>query len=105
MNCPCCGAAVTDDSKFCNYCGAKLPEIPKEDKKRREFRFEFNNEHSVRKAEIKKERERQQQEYALKTQENLKKMQEQEAKSDKRIFILFVIMGIIGLILILSGKK
>ena len=26
VKCANCGAAVTDDSKFCNYCGAKLPE-------------------------------------------------------------------------------
>ena len=29
MNCPNCGAAVTDESKFCNYCGAKLPDDTK----------------------------------------------------------------------------
>ena len=35
MNCPQCGAAVKD-GKFCNYCGAKLPD----DVKRTEIRIE-----------------------------------------------------------------
>lgn len=26
MNCENCGAPITDDAKFCKYCGAKLPE-------------------------------------------------------------------------------
>ena len=104
MNCPGCGAAVTDESKFCNYCGAKLPEIPKEDKKRREFRFELSNESGVKRAQIKKERERQQQEYSLKAQENVRKMQEQQAKSDKWMWIALGVLLIVGLILVLGNK-
>ena len=25
-NCPSCGSPITDDSRFCSHCGAKLPE-------------------------------------------------------------------------------
>ena len=25
-NCPVCGAPITDESRFCSHCGAKLPE-------------------------------------------------------------------------------
>lgn len=29
MNCPNCGAAIKEEGRFCNYCGAKLPDDTK----------------------------------------------------------------------------
>lgn len=104
MNCPGCGASITDDSKFCNYCGTKLPEVQQEDKKRREFRFEFNNENSVRKEQIRKERDRQRQEHELKMQEKQKELMEQQAKNNKFFLILFGMLVVVGIFMMLYPK-
>lgn len=102
MNCPGCGASITDDSLFCKYCGTKLPETVKEDKKRREFRLEFNNENSVRRAEIKKERERQKQEHELKMQEKQREIEAQKAKRDKQTYIAMGILFLVAICLLMS---
>jgi len=110
IKCEQCGAALTDeDSKFCKYCGAKLPEEVKEDKKRREFRFEFNSEGSTRRAEIKKEREAQK----LEHQREMMRQQQQEAekqraaseKEGKRDLIFAVVVIAFFLIMYLLVKK
>lgn len=99
IKCSQCGAALTDSSKFCNYCGAKLPEEVKEDKKRREFRIEFNNENSVRKAEIRAERERERMRYAEAMRQ---KQMEESRRAGKRLFIM---IGILLLIMIFAFIK
>lgn len=95
MNCPNCGAAIKE-GKFCNYCGAKLPEEPKIDVKKRDYRFSFNSESSVRKAEIKKEIEAQRQEHAQKMTEQIKEIN----KQNNKILIGFAIAAIILFIFI-----
>ena len=37
IKCTECGASIQDDSKFCSYCGAKVPEEAKIDVKKREY--------------------------------------------------------------------
>ena len=103
IKCTQCGAALTDsDSKFCKYCGAKLPEEPKEDKKRREFRFEFNSEGSVRKAEIKKEQEAQRMQYALEMQ---RRQEEARKRNNKMILILIGVAIFFFLFAFLASKR
>lgn len=102
IKCSQCGAALTDNSKFCNYCGAKLPEEVQEDKKRREFRFEFNNENSVRKAEIRAQRERERLRYAEAMRE---KQMEENRRFGKRLFIMIgILLLIVVFAFIKSGK-
>lgn len=102
IKCSQCGAALTDNSKFCNYCGAKLPEEVQEDKKRREFRFEFNNENSVRKAEIRAQRERERLRYAEAMRE---KQMEENRRVGKRLFIMIgILLLIVVFAFIKSGK-
>lgn len=107
IKCTECGASITDDSRFCKYCGAKLPEEVKEDKKRREFRFEFNSEGSVRRAEIRKEREAQKQEHEREMmrqqQEELDKRRKAQAEADKSFFkTLAFAIGALVLIYVLT---
>ncbi len=102
IKCSQCGAALTDNSKFCNYCGAKLPEEVQEDKKRREFRFEFNNENSIRKAEIRAQRERERLRYAEAMRE---KQMEENRRFGKRLFIMIgILLLIVVFAFIKSGK-
>lgn len=110
IKCEQCGAALTDkDGKFCKYCGAKLPEEVKEDKKRREFRLEFSSDGSVRRAEIRKEREAQklehEREMAKQAQEAEEKRREAERKSNKYNTILFVACAAFILIMYLLVRK
>lgn len=93
-----CGAAIKDDSRFCSYCGAKLPEEKKEDKKRREFSFEINHGRgSVRRAEIEKEREAQRFEF-------IKEQQRKRDESMKNYIKLFLGLGIFVLIMIIINS-
>ena len=85
MKCPDCGASIKDNGAFCSYCGAKLPVEEKKDEKKREFRFHFNDsEASVRRAEIRKEREAQklraQAEEAKRQEEERKRLMEEQAR-------------------------
>lgn len=87
MNCPGCGAAITE-GKFCSYCGAKLPEEPKIDVKTRDYKISISNEASVRKAEIKKEME-------ANRQEHVRQVMDKRQKSNN----LFLIFGILFVLL------
>lgn len=90
MNCPNCGAAIKE-GKFCNYCGAKLPEEPKIDVKKRDYRISFNNESSIKKAEIDRQEEAERQEFVLKMTE---KLNDTNKKNNKQLLYI----GIFGLL-------
>ena len=103
IKCEQCGASLTDgDGKFCKYCGAKLPET--EDVKRCEYRFEFSREHSVRRAEIKREREAQRQQHELEMQKQRAEAEKrrQEANRRENKFLLIVIGGFLLFVLIMN---
>lgn len=104
VKCTECGASIQDDSKFCNYCGAKLPEEAKIDLKKREFRFETINHAKIRKEELKAEREAQAAKAEVERLEKLKELEAERNKSEKRLFILLGIAALISIIMILSSR-
>ena len=109
MKCPDCGASIKDNGAFCSYCGAKLPVEEKKDEKKREFRFHFNDsEASVRRAEIRKEREAQklqaQAEEAKRQEEERKRLMEEQARQNKRSLIVLGVMLAVALIMFLLTK-
>lgn len=53
MNCPACGAPITDDARFCSYCGAKLPD----NTQRIEIRSEIKIEDTAKLEEVKRKYE------------------------------------------------
>lgn len=103
MNCPNCGAAIKD-GKFCNYCGAKLPEEAKIDIKRREHRFELESSSSVRRAEIKKEREAQRIAAEERRREEIQKQSEKDNKQMRFYILLLAGLAIFCLLMSLINK-
>ncbi len=104
VKCTECGASIQDDSKFCNYCGAKLPEEAKIDLKKREFRFETINHAKIRKEELKAEREAQAAKAEVERLEKLKELEAERNKSEKRLFILLGCALLFSLIMFLINR-
>ena len=50
MNCPACGAPITDDARFCAYCGAKLSD----NTQRIEIKSEIKIEDTAKLEEVKR---------------------------------------------------
>lgn len=99
VKCTECGASIQDDSKFCKYCGAKIPEEAKIDVKKREFRIETINHAKIRREELKAEKEAAKAKAEVERLEKLKKIQEEQNKSDKRFYLFAA--GILLFILIM----
>ena len=99
VKCTECGASIQDDSKFCKYCGAKIPEEAKIDVKKREFRIETINHAKIRREELKVEKEAAKAKAEAERLEKLKKLQEEQNKSDKRFYLFAA--GILLFILIM----
>ena len=99
VKCTECGASIQDDSKFCKYCGAKIPEEAKIDVKKREFRIETINHAKIRREELKAEKEAAKAKAEAERLENLRKLREEENKSDKRFYLFAA--GILLFILIM----
>lgn len=89
VKCTECGASVQDDSKFCKYCGAKIPEEAKIDVKKREFRIETINHAKIRREELKAEKEAAKAQAEVERLEKLRQLKEEENKSDRRLYLLF----------------
>ena len=114
VKCSNCGASVTDESKFCNYCGAKIEdniqkiEVSGTVNQNITHRFSFNTEAKLRKIEAKKELEDEKARAQIKFEEERRKTIEAlHAKSkhdDKVMLILFGVAGAIILLLLLLGK-
>lgn len=109
MKCPDCGASIRDNGAFCSYCGAKLPVEEKKDEKKREFHFRFNDsEASIRRAEIKKEREAQklqaQAEEARRIEAERKRVAEEMAKKERQAWIILGITAVFVIIMYLIMK-
>ena len=111
FKCPDCGASLTDDSRFCKYCGAKILD---ENKQKIEVsgtinqninhRFNFNSDAKIRKIEAKKEIEIEKAKQALLLEQEERKTKE----ADHRHFmnqmkLLAIILGVCFLLIILSG--
>ena len=126
IRCTNCGAAVTEDSKFCKYCGAKLEEdniqkieIDGNIKQNITHRFAFSSEARLKKieakAELEKERLRQQTLQAEIERQKAKEEAEiarQKAKEEherlmRKIPIYFIlgIFAFIGLIILMTIGK
>ena len=115
IRCANCGAAVTDDSKFCKYCGAKIQEenvqkveVEGNIKQNITHRFAFSSEARIKKieaqAELEKERLRQQ---TLQAEIARQKAKDEHDRLMKKIPIYFFI-GIfifIGLIILMAVGK
>ena len=99
IKCTECGASIQDDSKFCSYCGAKVPEEAKIDVKKREYRIETINHAKIRKEELKAEKEVAKAKAEAERLEMLRKLQEEENKGDKRYY--FFAAGILLFCLIM----
>lgn len=104
VKCTECGASIQDDSKFCNYCGAKLPEEAKIDLKKREFRIETINHAKIRKEELKAEREAQAAKAEVERLEKLKELEAERSKSQRRLFILLGCALLVCLIMYLLNR-
>ena len=104
VKCTECGASIQDDSKFCRYCGAKVPEEAKIDVKKREFRIETINHAKIRREELKAEKEAAQVQAEVEKLEKLRKLQEEQNKSDKRLYLLFAGILLFFLIMYLLNK-
>lgn len=104
VKCTECGASIQDDSKFCNYCGAKLPEEAKIDLKKREFRIETINHAKIRKEELKAEREAQAAKAEVERLEKLKELEAERSKSQKRLIILLGCALLVCLIMYLINR-
>lgn len=104
VKCTECGASIQDDSKFCRYCGAKVPEEAKIDVKKREFRIETINHAKIRREELKAEKEAAKAQAEVEKLEKLRKLQEEQNKSDKRLYLLFAGILLFFLIMYLLNK-
>ena len=104
VKCTECGASIQDDSKFCRYCGAKVPEEAKIDVKKREFRIETINHAKIRREELKAEKEAAQVQAEVEKLEKLRKLQEEQNKSDKWLYLLFAGILLFFLIMYLLNK-
>lgn len=90
VKCTECGASIQDDSRFCKYCGAKIPEEAKIDVKKRELRIETINHAKIRREELKAEREAAKEKAQTERLEQVRKIMEVENKRDKRTTLMFV---------------
>ena len=88
VKCTECGASIQNDSKFCSYCGAKIPEEAKVDVKKREYRIETINHAKIRKEELKAETEAAKAKAESERLEQMRKLKEEENKGDKRMYIM-----------------
>lgn len=108
IKCTECGASIQDDSKFCQYCGAKLPEEAKIDIKKREYKIETINHTRMRKAEVKKELAQAKYEAKLQAEKEKEelalKKKELEARQEKRIFIAIGVILAFCLIMYLLNR-
>ena len=98
IKCTECGASIQDDSRFCKYCGAKLPEEAKIDIKKREYKIETVNHTSMRKAELKNELAQ----AKLQAEKEKKTIQ---AKKDKVIYLVLGVGLIISMIVLLISTR
>ena len=87
VKCTECGASIQDDSRFCKYCGAKVPEEAKIDVKKREYRIETINHAKIRKEELKAENEVVKAQAEVERLEKLRKLQEEENKGQKQYYL------------------
>ena len=104
VKCTECGASIQDDSKFCKYCGAKIPEEAKIDVKKREFRIETINHAKIRREELKAERVAAKEKAQTERLEQVRKIMEEENKSDKRTTLMFAGIILFCLIMYLFVK-
>ncbi len=95
MNCPNCGAVVKE-GKFCNYCGAKLPDDTK--------RVEVNINKRIEDVAEMKRADYENEESKLRQKQEARKYR---ANTAKRItcLVVFAICAIVVLIGILGGSK
>lgn len=108
--CSNCGASVMDDSRFCNYCGAKIEdniqhvEVSGKIDQNVTHRFAFNTESRIRKIEAKKELEAEKARQAvLLEQERRKTMEKQQEHARRENKFLLIFFGIALLILLISA--
>ena len=104
VKCTECGASIQDDSKFCKYCGAKIPEEAKIDVKKRELRIETINHAKIRREELKAEKEAAKAKAEAEKLEKLRKLQEEQNKSDKHFYLFAAGILLFFLIMYLLNK-
>lgn len=108
IKCTECGASIQDDSKFCQYCGAKLPEEAKIDIKKREYKIETINHTRMHKAEVRKELAQAKYEAKLQAEKEKEELalknKELEAKREKRFFIIVGVALVFSLIMFLLNR-
>lgn len=104
VKCTECGASIQDDSNFCRYCGAKIPEEAKIDVKKREFRIETINHAKIRREELKAEKEAAKAQAEVERLEKFRKLKEEENKSEKRLYLFVAGMFLLLFIMYLLNK-
>jgi len=104
VKCAECGASVQDDSKFCRYCGAKLPEEAKMDTKNRNFRFETINHAKIRREELKAEKAEAIEKARIERLEKEKELEIERRKSARNSFIILGVVFFILLIMLMLNR-
>ena len=103
LKCANCGASVTDDSKFCKYCGAKIEEelqrveVSGTVNQNITHRFAFNTEARIRKIEAKKELEEERARQAVVLEQERRKTLEKQNEENRRDFKRYMILLAIGI--------
>lgn len=105
VKCTECGASIQDDSRFCKYCGAKVPEEAKIDIKKREYRIETINHAKIRREELRAQQHEKELEAQNEHLEKLKELRAEENKGDKRLYIFVgVAFAFLFLMYLIIGK-
>lgn len=93
FKCPDCGASLTDDSRFCKYCGAKIDDGVK----RSEIKIDINK--RVEDVAELKRAEYEERESAMRVERMQREATQQKAKRIVSL-VLLIILGVPGLIAI-----
>ena len=115
FKCPDCGASLTDDSRFCKYCGSKIDDGVKRIEVSGKVdhdvthRFSFNSEARMKKIEAKKELEEEKLRQQVLLEEEKRKTREQEHQHSVKMIKIYCLLGVgfvvFLLLLSLLGKK
>ena len=87
MKCPDCGAPITDDSRFCNHCGAKLDDGVK--------RMEVNINKRIEDVAEMKRADYEEKESKLRLKQEERKIKQNKAKH--LVCYILLIIGVIGI--------
>lgn len=101
FKCPDCGASLTDDSRFCKYCGSKIDDGVKRIEVSGKVdhdvthRFLFNSEARMKKIEAKKELEEEKLRQQVLLEEEKRKTAELEHQHSVKMIKIYCLLGVV----------